>query len=106
MADSTPDLYDVEKALLHAGQMRLLPNPLVRAQADIGDKLAGHMARHFATAAEREAAGLALMLAAASIQGLCADGELPMVTVPNIVAIAGQRLVGDARADRAEVSGG
>lgn len=92
---SDVDLYDVENALRELARARRRRDELTALQIGYGDLLASHMARHFGPEAT-ETAGLALVIAGASVAALPA--ELPPVLLANIVAFAGQRLVLDARA--------
>lgn len=90
----TPALYDVERGLREVARYRRRRDELSRATADLGDRLAANIARHFGPEAT-ETAGLALVLAGASVGAL--DG-VPVRVVAGVLALAGQRLVGDARA--------
>jgi hypothetical protein len=88
------DLYDIENGLREAARYRQRRDELALGSMDIADKLAINIARHFGPEAT-ETAGLALVLAGASIGAL--DG-VPVAVVANILALAGQRLTADARA--------
>lgn len=90
------DLYDIEQGLTEAAKFRRRRDEASRAQITIADRLADHLLRHFGPEAE-ETAGLALVVGAASI-GALAVQDIPSSAVVNVLALAGQRLVADARA--------
>lgn len=88
------ELYDVENGLREIARRRRRRDDLTVATAGIAGTLASHMARHFGPEAT-ETAGLALVIAAASVGGLT---DLTVPVVANILALTGQRLVADSRA--------
>lgn len=93
-------LYDVELGLREIARHRRRRDQLTNATTEVADRLAHHMARHFGPEAT-ETAGLALVIAAASLGGLAREVSQPEVLV-NVLAFAGQRLADDARtADKA-----
>jgi hypothetical protein len=96
------DLYDVESALREVARYRRRRDQLTTATTEVADRLASHMARHFGPEAA-ETAGLALVIAAASLGGLAREVSQPEVLV-NVLAFAGQRLATDARAADAAVA--
>lgn len=96
------DLYDVELGLREIARHRRRRDQLTTATADVADRLASHMARHFGPEAA-ETAGLALVIAAASLGGLATEVPRPEVLV-NVLAFTGQRLATDARAADAAVA--
>ncbi len=96
------DLYDVEDALRTAAQYRRRNDAATLAQVELADRLATNMTRHFPDGLE--AAGMSLVLAAASL-GALANEVSPAVLV-NIIAFTGQRMVLDARAARPDPNGG
>lgn len=93
MAEVVP-LYDVEEALRQMARQRRKRDPLSVAQAQLGDKLAANMVRHFGPEAV-ETAGLSLVIGGASVVAL---KDLDPAILCNVLAYAGQRLVVDARA--------
>lgn len=95
------DLYDIEDALREVARARRRRDPLTAETARLADQLASRLAQHFGPEAT-ETAGLALVLAAASLGVLA---EVPTVVAANLVAFAGQRLVADSRAADGAVSG-
>lgn len=95
----TVPLYDVELGLREAAKHRLRRDEVSRATCDLADRLASHLVRHFGPEAV-ETAGLALVISAASVGALAAEGVQPAILV-NVIALAGQRMVGDARAGSA-----
>ena len=105
MPDQEPPLYDVEQALHMLARNRRRSDPVTRQTILIADKLATHMARHF-TAAQADAAGRALVIAAGSVGTIAVHGSDPLgMASINVIAYAGHRLVLDAAA-ATEVAGG
>jgi hypothetical protein len=94
--ESKPELYDVEVGLTEAVKFRRRRDAASRAQVTLADRLAGHLLDHFGPEAE-ETAGIALVVGAASLGALAVEDVQPSVIV-NILALAGQRMVSDARA--------
>lgn len=95
------ELYNVEVGLIEAAQFRRRRDEVSRAQVTLADKLATHLLRHFGPGAE-EMAGLALVVGAASVGALAVE-EIQPAMVVNILALAGQRMVIDAREANREV---
>lgn len=93
-SELVPDLYDVENGMREAARYRQRRDQLAVSTGQVADGLAANIARHFGPEAA-ETAGLALVLAGASIGAL--DG-VPVPVVANVLALAGQRLAADARA--------
>lgn len=91
------EMYDVEQGLREVARLRRKTDQFTRAQLDLGDRLASFIAAHFGPEAT-ETAGLAMVIAAASVGVLAAEPELSPVIAVNVIGIAGQRLVADARA--------
>lgn len=91
-----PPLYDEERGLRELARHRLKRDDLTRRQVEIADRLALHMQRHFA-AEEAETAGRALLVGAASVTTLAADG-IPAAVVCNILAFTAGRMITDGRA--------
>jgi hypothetical protein len=96
VAEQLAPLYDVEQALREAARSRRKRDALTEATTQIADDLASHLARHFGPEG-LETAGLALVIAAASA-GALATKDIPPAVLCNVLAYAGQRMVGDARA--------
>lgn len=90
------DLYDIENGLTEAAKFRRRRDAASRAQVTLADRLANHLLDHFGPEAE-ETAGLALVVGAASIGALAVE-DIPSAAIVNVLALAGQRLVADARA--------
>lgn len=91
-----PPLYDVEDALRVLAVARRRRDDITWQTLQVADQMAAHLARHFGPEAQ-ETAGLAMVLAAASLGGLAA-GDNAVAATNNVLAFAGQRLVADARA--------
>jgi hypothetical protein len=89
------ELYDVEAALKTAATYRRRNDKATRLQVELADRFAINLTKHFPDGLE--AAGTALVLAAASLGALMAEGIDGKVLV-NLLAFAGQRMVQDARA--------
>lgn len=90
-----PPLYDVEAALQQVRARRESTNLVDRKAARVADRLARHMLRHFPNGTED--AGVALIVAAASVGVLAVDKEIPPAVLVNIVGFAGARLIEHAR---------
>lgn len=89
------ELYDVEAALKLAATYRRRNDKATRVQVELADRLADGLTQHYPTGLED--AGTALVLAAASLGALVAEGIDGKVLV-SLLAFAGQRMVLDARA--------
>jgi len=90
-----PELYDVEAALLEVARARRRRDEPTIAVAQLAERLSSNLVRHFGPEAT-ETAGLALVIAAASIGVLVREG-IPAEAITNLLAFAGQRIVVDAR---------
>jgi hypothetical protein len=97
------EMYDVELGLREMARQRRKTDELTRAQAQIGDRLAEHLVRHFGPEA-LETAGLAMVISAASLAYLAKEGATAAVAV-NVLGFAGQRIVLDARTADAALFG-
>jgi len=101
----TAKLYDLETALREVARHRQRRDEPTQVTTELADDLASHVAAHFGPEAH-ETAGLALVLASASIGGLAAtlrgldgkNGWNGAGLLCNVLSFAGQRLVLDARA--------
>jgi hypothetical protein len=87
----TVPLYDVVRALADLDRYRATATSDVLAEQSIviADKLAAHMARHFPDPEDRQIAGAALIILAASITQL---PDIRIEVVSNVTGLAGQRL--------------
>lgn len=94
---SEPELYDTDSALAEIAKARLRRDVLTRTQADLGDRLAAHLNRHFA-AEELETAGRALMVAAGGSGALAEMKHMSPAVIVNIIGFAAARLIEDGRA--------
>jgi len=92
----TPDLYDVEAALIEVARFRRRRDEPTIAIVELSERLSTNLVRHFGPEAA-ETAGLALVIAAASLSALASAG-VPATALTNLLAFSGQRLVVDARA--------
>ena len=98
ITDPSPPLYNVEAALVSLTAARHnTTSLLVKEYVKIGHKLAVHMGRHF-TGPEKETAGKALIIAAASLGALHGlnEGDLRGPAMCNVQAFCGERLVLDS----------
>lgn len=95
-------MYDIEVGLVEAAKFRLKRDEASRAQVALADKLAWHLTGNFLPGVE-ETAGLALVVGAASVAALAENPDVPSAAIVNILALAGQRLVSDARDAAREV---
>lgn len=91
--DAIPPLYDVDRARHVLAAQRRKRDELTLATTMVADRLSSHIGRHFA-AEELEAAGRALLVAAASL-GVLTDVD--PATLCNLLAFAGDRLITDGR---------
>lgn len=97
------ELYDIEIAITEAVKFRRRRDEASRAQVTLAGRLADHMLKHFGPEAE-ETAGIALLVGAASIAALAVE-DIPPAALCNVLALAGQRIITDARAcDAAEAA--
>lgn len=93
-----PQLIDVEDALRTLARFRRRRDDATVIVGQMADTIAANLARHFGPEA-LETAGIALVLGAASVGNVatqCTDHVAQAVA--NMIGLAGQRLVLDARA--------
>jgi len=99
ITDPAPPMYDVETTLVLITETRKRSvDPLTKECARIGHKLAANIGRHF-TAHEKETAGTALVIAAASLDALLDADNLKGRAALDVQAFCGERLVLDAIAE-------
>lgn len=93
-----PELYDVENALRELARFRRRRDEATIVTAGMADDLAANITRHFGPEA-LETVGLGLVIAGASAGAVARMGSDSIAAVVvNLITMAGQRIVLDARA--------
>lgn len=93
--------YDIEAALRHALRVRVDGDALMGETARIADLIADGFRADFGESMDLEAVGKALVFTAASLVPLI-DPAIPSAVIANMIGLAGENLVRNARARSAE----
>lgn len=90
--------YDIEQAIRQAARARGNRDDLTRETSTIADRMADGFRGDFGDTLDMETCGKALVIAAGSLVPLCGP-EIPGAVLANIVCLAGESLVRQARKD-------
>ena len=88
--------FDVEAGIHQINQSRHRNDQLTVAQVALADRVATKFREEFGSTLDMETCGKAMVIAASAAAPLCRE-EIPGTAIANIIALAGEQLVREAR---------